>query len=810
MKPWIKDRTWFSDYASGTLTHKHWTASDPPIKNSDISKALTSVFMKVYRAVAFDIDGTLTKKDEAAIDPDMARLIGQLLQRSVPVILITGRGRGSTRKAAIEIREYAGLSDWYTRRLHCITHNGVYLLQTPTLDPSQFLVQEHLIGARIHDLPLLVKQIKSIFDNECKIPSSRVEITQEPNSIRIAFESADDRGQAENALKKLVLTTSRKGIKLYLSHGSYAMKSCLDIAATNKKLALEYIAAIIGVPADRILRVGDQGQRGGNDFDLLNTPSGFSVDRISEHPVRCFPVLDTDMTGALKGVEATERLLQLVLLFPPLSIAPEKIDKHLKALRNFEKLALVRSRAETETVTQRFRVRLRYLLPDNKDFANSHTLMISDIYDQYSGAITFRDWEFDSIPEAHKVYDVFDIHLLKPKQSKKKDPKAKWCMYSDTAILLRGPYYYFGMTQEEDSRTLRAYIPIVSEFIDRALQAIDQFSIESVDLTRFKLILAIFDNIRNIILRFLHASFIIEKASKEKDYSRTKRLFNDIVLPHTKYYYNFLLNADLDWTHSLKVYRGFLNEMSSQIRASIQPLTDQLDDLEDARKLFKWRECDHFLQNVTAVQLGLHELRQRQEILNLKRIVAVGLAHGGLELPAIALAVAEARGYDLEAALLKVSIYGSKSIGRKIREGKHDYVANWLCETEPVCMLSDSGDIADRAFILMDDNCTTCVTLQLSRDILVMQGADVVGAIVIRFPGINREVQMAIPGHGFPDPDVLFSFIRGLVAPSPYARLIFPSKGQNPYLDQTKIFDKAEERIIRYLRKNGTPAVKKS
>jgi hypothetical protein len=89
-----------------------------------------------------------------------------------------------------------------------------------------------------------------------------------------------------------------------------------------------------------------------------------------------------------------------------------------------------------------------------------------------------------------------------------------------------------------------------------------------------------------------------------------------------------------------------------------------------------------------------------------------------------------------------------------------------------------------------------------------MHGLDVVGAIVVRFPGINRYIQMGMRQHGFPDPEALFSFVRGLVAASPYARTVVNRpKAKNPYLDATGMFDKAKSRIGRYLFKNGTPVI---
>ena len=58
-------------------------------------------------------------------------------------------------------------------------------------------------------------------------------------------------------------------------------------------------------------------------------------------------------------------------------------------------------------------------------------------------------------------------------------------------------------------------------------------------------------------------------------------------------------------------------------------------------------------------------------------------------------------------------------------------------------------------------------------------------------------------GHGYVDPDLLFGFVRGLITPSPYTRLLF--KGSpNKYEDQRGMFNKARDRIERYLYKNTT------
>ena len=80
---------------------------------------------------------------------------------------------------------------------------------------------------------------------------------------------------------------------------------------------------------------------------------------------------------------------------------------------------------------------------------------------------------------------------------------------------------------------------------------------------------------------------------------------------------------------------------------------------------------------------------------------------------------------------------------------------------------------------------------------------EVVGAIIIRYPGINRLVQMADIDQSVPDPDVFMGFVRGLVAPAPYARLVDRLfDGRNQYLDTTRLFSLSNSRILRYLSKH--------
>jgi len=102
--------------------------------------------------------------------------------------------------------------------------------------------------------------------------------------------------------------------------------------------------------------------------------------------------------------------------------------------------------------------------------------------------------------------------------------------------------------------------------------------------------------------------------------------------------------------------------------------------------------------------------------------------------------------------------------------------------------------------ILLDDNVMTGRTIELAMDRLIAYGVEVPLVICVRFPMSSRTSHMSIPRHGGVDPHALNNVIKGLVAPSPYSRLLSSEAG---YEDSLGIFDRSRDRIVQYLKKNG-------
>lgn len=93
--------------------------------------------------------------------------------------------------------------------------------------------------------------------------------------------------------------------------GNFEKKQIVEIGITSKGTALNVIEDMGYIKGD-VLKIGDQGDKFGNDFTLLKSDYGFSVNEVSSHAYECFPVMKHN--GAtlefLLGSKATAYLLK--------------------------------------------------------------------------------------------------------------------------------------------------------------------------------------------------------------------------------------------------------------------------------------------------------------------------------------------------------------------------------------------------------------------------------------------------------------------------------------------------------------------
>ncbi len=777
---------WINKYAEATAAQKNIVIGTAEFEL--LHRAIQSAFRRLFRAVAFDIDGTLTKSDSHELEPAAAHAVAALLQRGVHVFLVTGRGETSTRLAAQFIRDETRISPWYLRRLACVALNGVVLLATDGHGESFLTETETLVA----DLPDHQKLVAAI---EVAVSSwGQVRVEEKTHSVRIVVGSYAVLADVRHSLEQAIDPWIKQCPDLCLSSGKYGPIHSLSLSRSNKLIALGSIAKRLGISTDLILRIGDQGQEGGNDHELLDSSSGFSVGEVSRSPHGCFPVFDESFNAGLRAAEATRRLTSQVNLLPSISLTSDWTERHHTELLTFEKLAVMRSREENFTTTQRLQVKLRYLIGSSSPQGFTNQLRPEDIFDPLSGAVRFRDWEFRELPQ-HLPATQFFAKQLDTAPNDSKAPHLSWSMYSDTGRLLRGPNYYYALSRKS-AASLAEYFSLISDLIEASQGAVASLVSEQPTFGLFKLLLAYADNLRNAFIQLQHLAFLRDLSRPGLNFTATSKVYNGLLYPHTAEHFRILLNPDWTWQTGLQKYA----EALSSIRTAFEKTRSTLISRSklDGSSIRTWRESDHFLQNVAAVQLGLHEFLQRGDLLQ-GSALACGLVYGGTELPAIAAVVGQSRLLDISAAFAQVSIYGSQEVGEKVRAGDNTYIEEFLLQKNRIGVVG-AATPAGMPTVILDDNVTTGATLQLARDLIVVSGGDVIGAIVVGFPGSNRSVQMQMDGHV--DPDLLFGFIRGLVSPSPYARLLFPAAGANKWIDQTGMFNKAKARIERYILKN--------
>jgi hypothetical protein len=814
-RPWLADPSWFATYGATTAKLKgHHGADDADAAAAAIEAAMR----RVYRGVALDIDGTLTAPLSTNIDPRMSDVVDGLLARGVPVLLITGRGRQSARAAAFELREQSALNDWHFRQLHCLANNGVWFLSTPSSAPQFFLEAE----AELPGLPPLPQPLLDevaavldscsmrVIDGDTAPGAGDVQVRRASNFMRLVCAEAAERDSLHAPCSDAGERASSPDVPIYVYAGAYGSTSSLDITTTHKGRALDYWAVQMGLPPDRILRIGDQGHREGNDFPLLDSVCGFSVRNWSATVDRCHPVLHPSSWEALSGADATHELLRLALIFPSLSLAPSVPPETIDELRVVHRHATLRSRSETRLMNQRLRLQIASLFGgDDADSAVAiDDVTVNDIFDPLSGGVKVWDWELDGLASDHPAVSLLTIPRRSPRR---KSPGYRWSMFTDTGILLRGPAYYYHLSVPKAKRSVSDYISVVLPFLSEAGNALRCLQSEAPTLERFKLLVAIQDNVRNIgltcsqLLFALGASRAPESQGNRVRYAEWLAQYPHLVVAVADAHMAALIDGYGEWQAVTQTFAELADLLALRVDAAFSAdVAALIDSSVSESDAFKWRECDHFVQNLSAVLIGLQgRIVTNAARMKTGRLVAVGVAYGGQELPAIAKAVGARQGIEIVPALLRASLYQKSDLSNAVRAGSASYIDR-LRDAVPLCVASQDGEVlAGDQCVLMDDNCTTLTTVQLARDLLVIRGVDVLRAIIVRYPGLNREAHMAMDGHGFPDPSMLFSFVKGLVAPSPYTRLLAPETGPNPYLDEAKVFDKSRKRLEFYVEKNG-------
>jgi len=782
-------------YAKKALQLKNLTVNEQSVLRTE--GVLRSSFDRNYNAVALDIDGTITDGSSREISSDILVLLKQMLVKGVCVFVVTGRGKS----IKVKLAEYfADLPFRYMLNLYCIAYNGSVLMSTSNNSYNRILDDiTKLTDIDKRELQELAKNCNQELIRQ-GLDNYSVDLTE--YTVRVITDLNDDEHSIMAMFRKLkkVVKTCCSARELHVTYGKYSTKVVFDVSTTTKLQSLKKALPRAKVSFSRTLCIGDQGKRGGNDWDLLNHSCGFSASQISNSPVGCFPVLDDSHTEQLTGSVATDQLLKLARLSPNISIHPSFIDHQYEtAYREFEMLASKCSTEENEALNMRLRVRLRHIIKQDINY-DIFTFSLDDLYDAFSGGVRFKDWEVSHakprVLDSLGDQDVFGLHTSLDPESD--SSKVQLYTFSDTSIVIRGSLYYPNECESAVEYSMSRYLRESSKFINDSIDMLETLRKKDPTVFTFKLCLAVIDNVRNFILTRIngfHLAYCQSKKSTDKEHLSELYL---LLQEHSLRHYWFLFDSDSIWDLTIGDQVSIMRRFSNLIEHSDKRLRNLDRSYAMFKKMTKWRESDSFVQNVVAAKIMWQGLRMSVADVD-QKLHVVCIASGGNELGAIVHAVASVHNYSIITSLLQLSHYGGKKKKKK-RDGLDSTrLLDW--ETALTTMSKSSDDLHKIPVLLCDDNITSGVTLDVANEYLVANSYKVIGIMVVRYAGSNRLNHMKIKQHGAPNTDMLFSYIRGLVCQSPYTRLTRKRNNSKKYLDHKNEFDKSRVRVKHMLKR---------
>ncbi len=779
-------------YADESLRAKGLERSDALIASA--SRRLEETLHTTYHAVALDIDGTITPGGQEPIPDSLAGKISDLIENGIYVLLITGSGTSTVGRVVSQLRKNLGKVSASRFRLFAIIGNGSSLLTfTPEGEPeSQVIVAplDERLGRE--ETASLVRRLKKRFQNEFKV-------AEKDWCIRLVSKRQNPANASDlKALMRSWFSSESSRLEpngVHLVEGRWSDYLTFEITTADKEYALSWFYSEFDFLDVPMLRIGDQGGPGGNDFSLLDSEHGFSVDVVSTHPYRCFPVWDSKREIILRGVDATEFILRMLEWTPRLTLPSYLVSK---AEDEYRQKAESLRRFSSEKVNE-FMAAWGVEDPSvlsAADVAEIQKSSFRRVFDHKSGAVVFTDREWAAVPDSD-LKTFFDELIETPQDL---SPSFLRRIATDRHLILRGPAYYLGLAYEPGPEQARLLLGELELEVQLLSGGVVEPSASRRPLHEWKTQLAFLDYLRNHSL-LLHsmvfnASSIV--SSSQTYWRKLLRNHEQFVSAILGLYYSYLRMEYDRIPALLRDYRKSLGAFHA-VKNATETLYNFLQKARVGKDKIvrKWREVDHPGEILATMQIIEPRVRVMGQTAN--RMALVGLMYGGIELPFVLRHVlAPSTKAELVVAHLGgISFYRRAPPSAVMQQFSEEILESAIPNKDRLEETMKPGDVA----ILLDDNVMTGRTIELARDRLIAYGVGVPLIGCVRFPGEGRIPQMTMRGHGGIDPYALGKDIQGLVSQSPYARIFTKDEG---YRDVTGMFDLSRARIQRYLRKNGT------
>ncbi len=753
--------------------------------NEELLKNYNKALEQKYNAICFDIDGTLTEENSTKIDSRVLPFFANILKRHIPIVFITGRGETGLNELFNDIifilKNKYGVTNKQLLKIYAITNDGARLFMSDENNKNLFTINKYISSKedfiKLEQLNTRILSLlnSTLLENYCKITYSKDSKTGLIINIRISVTT--DNKIINDSISKMINTLIKEyeSPNLNLTLGIHNGKQVFQIGTATKNIAIEVAERLIGIPKNSMLRIGDCGDKNGNDYSMLNCSQGFSVNKISGENDKCFPIIENGQI--IKGVNGTLSLLTQVKLLPTICLEYATQYEYTKSYANIERKMCEGKNANI----------LKFNQLIDKKFSTVNG--INSIFDNSSGSIKIPMYEWISIS---------DDNLLKKLWLESDGSSLNYALFDNENILLRGSkvYYYFLSHRFHNENTgeditskemIEEWIKNNKIFFAKALQAISNINLS--DMRNIKMLLGIVDNIRNTLLILLNQQIIKNYEDKNVIVNLEKFDTNtNIAQIYKCLLYTEKLMANLTFD-CIPIEFEKIEELIKNIISILEKFGLNFNEYsfkENYSKDFRaYREIDNFAENFITCKLTL---QKNPTFINNG---LCGICYGGLELPII---MKTLNNQIEDISILKFN----KNVTGYTKKQSLELRFFDIFKTGGIELL---GVDSKKKYVLMDDNLLTGKTMQLALTTFYDVGMNVEKVISVRYPGVNRISQMFMPNHGAIDYHYFFDFIEGLYFPSPYSW----KDPNSPFLyeDSLGVFDLNRKKIANCLIKNG-------
>lgn len=231
-----------------------------------------------FRALICDFDGTFcdTAKRFDGLDHQLALELIRLARGGMYIAFATGRGR----KLANVLREKLPQDVWPRITVGCYSGSHIFGLDqddvaAPSSDSRLIELENWLI--------------------ECRVLAEPIKPNVDGGQMGVRCVSNADKWRLIAATNEWVVTQGYTGWRTFSSGHS------VDVITeyAGKRRVVEHMCRRLELdPLTQVLRLGDAGDFGGNDYELLSEGLSLSVDAVSPDTAQCWNLLPRTLRGA--------------------------------------------------------------------------------------------------------------------------------------------------------------------------------------------------------------------------------------------------------------------------------------------------------------------------------------------------------------------------------------------------------------------------------------------------------------------------------------------------------------------------------